>query len=97
MMSPAAPLLLETKSICQSFPKPGGGEVVILHDVDLTLNEGEVVSLLGRSGSGKSTLLRIVSGLVRPTSGRVACKGQGVNGPVRAWPWCSRASRSSPG
>jgi NitT/TauT family transport system ATP-binding protein len=82
-MDAAMPLLLETKSVCQSFPKPGGGEIVILHDVDLTLHEGEIVSLLGRSGSGKSTLLRIVSGLVRPTSGQVACKGQGVRGPVR--------------
>jgi NitT/TauT family transport system ATP-binding protein len=82
-MDAAMPLLLETKSVCQSFPKSGGGEVVILHDVDLTLREDEIVSLLGRSGSGKSTLLRIVSGLVRPTSGQVACRGQGVRGPVR--------------
>lgn len=83
MVSTLSPLLLQAKSVCQAFPKPGGGELVVLQDVDLILRESEIVSLLGRSGSGKSTLLRIVSGLIRPTSGGVLVNGQPVTGAVR--------------
>jgi NitT/TauT family transport system ATP-binding protein len=54
---------------------------VVLDDVDLTLKEGEIVGLLGRSGSGKSTLLRIVSGLLKPTSGDVKWRGKPLVGP----------------
>lgn len=43
----------------------------ILDNVELTVNEGEVVGLLGRSGSGKSTLLRSIAGLVSPTEGEL--------------------------
>lgn len=45
------------------------GEVVALHDVDLTISAGERIALLGRSGSGKTTLLHALGGLVEPTSG----------------------------
>ncbi|MGN6125365.1 MAG: phosphonate ABC transporter ATP-binding protein [Humibacter sp.] len=47
------------------------GSTIALRDVDLTVNRGEVVVLLGLSGSGKSTLLRHIDGLERPTSGDV--------------------------
>jgi NitT/TauT family transport system ATP-binding protein len=45
--------------------------MLVLDDVDLTLNENEIVGLLGRSGSGKSTLLRSIAGLLRPDEGDV--------------------------
>ncbi|WP_019517688.1 ABC transporter ATP-binding protein [Sphingomonas sp. Mn802worker] len=47
------------------------GGTPILDDVELAVNEGEVVGLLGRSGSGKSTLLRSIAGLVSPTAGEL--------------------------
>ncbi len=47
------------------------GDIEVLHDVDLHVEHGEFVTLLGPSGSGKSTLLRIVGGLERPGSGTV--------------------------
>ncbi len=59
------------------------GEVLILDDVNLTLQEGEIVGLLGRSGSGKSTLLRIISGLITPGSGAVEYLGKPLNGPAK--------------
>ena len=52
-----------------------------LHDIDLVVGEGEIVSLLGPSGCGKSTLLRIAAGLDRNFSGRVMLDGRIVTQP----------------
>ena len=73
--------LLSCAGVRHCFAKPSGGEIVVLNDVDLTLQEGEIVGLLGRSGSGKSTLLRIVAGLMQPTGGKVMYCGGPVMGP----------------
>lgn len=53
----------------------------VLSDIDLTVEEGETLVLLGRSGSGKTTLLRTINRLVEPTSGEVRVQGR----PVTAW------------
>ncbi len=55
-------------------------DVVALHGVDLELNAGELVCLLGASGSGKSTLLNILGGLDVPTSGELIYKGWQLDG-----------------
>lgn len=74
--------LLEVRSVRHAFPRPDGGELLVLDGVELTLTKGEIVALLGRSGSGKSTLLRIISGLMRPVSGTVRYLGETVEGPA---------------
>jgi len=75
--------LLKLDNVSQSYGKAGGERgKVVLDNVSLTLNEGEIVGLLGRSGCGKSSLLRIVSGLNRPSAGDVAYRGEKVSGPV---------------
>jgi NitT/TauT family transport system ATP-binding protein len=74
--------LLEVHEVRRAFPKPDGGELLVLDGVELTVGEGEIVGLLGRSGSGKSTLLRAIAGLARPTSGRITYLGQPVTGPA---------------
>ncbi|HVV58036.1 MAG TPA: ABC transporter ATP-binding protein [Gaiellaceae bacterium] len=51
-------------------------EVVALDDVSLRVEPGEALGLVGRNGSGKSTLLRIVSGIIKPTSGRMETTGR---------------------
>jgi ABC-type polysaccharide/polyol phosphate transport system ATPase subunit len=47
-----------------------------LHDVDLTVDRGEAVALLGRNGSGKSTILRLIAGIYQPTGGTVQTEGR---------------------
>jgi NitT/TauT family transport system ATP-binding protein len=76
------PCLIDVKNCRQAYHKDASADLVVLDNVDLTLREGEIVALLGRSGSGKSTLLRIVSGLLKPTSGEVTWRGKAVEGPT---------------
>ncbi len=73
--------LIDFRSVCRSFPKGSGDDLLVLEKVDLTINSGEIVGLLGRSGSGKSTLLRIIAGLIAPTSGDAKCRGETIVGP----------------
>jgi sulfonate transport system ATP-binding protein len=56
-------------------------DTVALSGIDLAVDRGEIVGLVGTSGCGKSTLLRIVAGLDHPSSGRVALDGVAVEGP----------------
>src|ERR1700758_4709455 len=53
---------------------------VVLDDISLTINSGEVLAILGPSGCGKSTLLRAAVGLLQPTSGQVLAHGQPLVG-----------------
>ena len=74
--------LLQVHDIRKAFPKPDGGELLVLDGVNLTLSEGQIVGLLGRSGSGKSTLLRLIAGLTEPSAGTCAFSGRPITGPA---------------
>lgn len=66
--------LLQLEGVCAGY----GGSTV-LEGVDLTVNVGEVVALLGRNGVGKTTLLRTITGALHPSAGRVAFDGVEVS------------------
>jgi len=74
--------LLSVRNCRQAYHKDSSADLVVLDDVNLDLQTGEIVGLLGRSGSGKSTLLRIVAGLLRPTAGDVQWRGAALRGPA---------------
>src|SRR5262249_46142720 len=78
---PEAPIL-SVSNIRRSFPRPAGGELVVLDAVSFELRENEIVRILGRSGCGKSTLLRLIAGLKPPTSGEIFYLGRPVTGPA---------------
>ena len=65
--------LLEIKGVEKSF-----GPVSVLHGVDLTIERGEVIGLVGDNGAGKSTLMKIVTGMYTPDRGEVTLDGQSV-------------------
>ena len=56
------------------------GPVHVLFGIDLEVDHGEIVALLGTNGAGKTTILRVVSGLVRPSEGTVTWEGARLNG-----------------
>jgi NitT/TauT family transport system ATP-binding protein len=74
--------LLDIHALRQTFPKADGGELLVLDGVELELNQGQIVGLLGRTGSGKSTLLRLIAGLARPSDGTITYLGQPVVAPA---------------
>ena len=80
MTNNSAPVL-DVRHVRQSF-KGQAKELLVLDDVNLALNSGEIVGLLGRSGSGKSTLLRIISGLIPASGGEVYYLGRPVHSPM---------------
>jgi branched-chain amino acid transport system ATP-binding protein len=58
--------------------RSGYGKIEVLHDVDLTIDQGQIVTLIGANGAGKTTLLKTISGLIRPTAGTIEFAGQGI-------------------
>lgn len=66
---------IETKNLHKSF-KLGSIEVEVLKGIDISINLGDFVSIMGQSGSGKSTLLYLIGGLDKPTLGSIKINGR---------------------
>ena len=62
--------MIKTENLTRTYGK-GEGKVVALKGIDLTINDGEMVAIIGKSGSGKSTLLNLIGGLDVPTEGKI--------------------------
>jgi len=71
-------VLVECRDLKKDFKIPGGGSNQVLMGINLTLREGEFVTLMGPSGCGKSTLLNIIGGLIPPSSGEVKVNGKSL-------------------
>ena len=66
-------MLLEIKTLSAGY-----GDIQVLWDIDLRVEEGQIVALVGANGSGKSTLLKTISGLLKPYRGSIAFQGQDI-------------------
>jgi len=64
--------------VTKAFPRTerAGGTFDAVRDLSFTVRRGELLAILGRTGCGKSTTFNLISGLLRPTSGRVTVKGR---------------------
>ena len=58
----------------------GYGKILAIHDVDIKVEKGEVVVLIGANGAGKSTLLRTISGALKPSQGQILFQGRKIDG-----------------
>jgi branched-chain amino acid transport system ATP-binding protein len=70
-----ADALLRVENLCAGY-----GQVQVLWGADLSVERGRIVCLVGSNGAGKSTLLRAISGLVRPTAGRICLGNRDLTG-----------------
>ena len=68
--------ILDLKGVSKSY-----GGTTVLRDIDLSIEEGEFVAIVGFSGSGKSTLINLIAGLAMPDAGEVLYRGKPVTGP----------------
>ena len=69
--------MIEMHGIVKTF-KNAAGSVTVLKGIDLTIERGEFVSIVGKSGSGKSTLLNMITGIDHPTQGRMIIGGTDI-------------------
>ena len=70
--------IIEITNLCKSFWL-GDEELKVLKNINLTVNKGEFIAIVGASGSGKSTLMNIIGALDRPTSGEYILAGQDIS------------------
>ena len=70
--------MLELKDICKTFNPNTINAKVALNHLNLTLNDGDFVTVIGGNGAGKTTLLNVVSGVCLPQSGRVLLDGEDI-------------------
>lgn len=68
--------IIQAIGVEKSFQQPDGRQIQVIAPLDLAIEAGTIVALLGPSGSGKSTLLRILTGLTPPTDGRILWRGR---------------------
>ena len=70
--------LIRVERLCKQYEVPGGEPVPVLHDVDLAIDTGELVAIMGPSGSGKSTFMNVLGCLDTPTTGQYRLQGRDV-------------------
>jgi len=71
---------LEIKDLEISFPTPKG-KYTAVRDINLSIEKGEIISIIGHSGCGKSTILNAIAGMLTPSAGSVVLNNQNIKGP----------------
>ena len=77
---PSREAKIEISNLSHAFLRRGRS-LVVLRDIDLSIHDGEIVSIVGPSGCGKTTLLNLVAGFDRPMRGSISVGGQALRGP----------------
>ncbi|HWW49554.1 MAG TPA: ABC transporter ATP-binding protein [Xanthobacteraceae bacterium] len=67
--------MLTVRGLCSRY-----GRIEVLHDIDLTINQGEIVTVVGANGAGKTTLLKCLSGIQPASAGTIEFRGEPLNG-----------------
>src|SRR5512139_2090840 len=70
--------MISVQQLTKVFPNPDGSEKTAVDHISFEVRAGEIYGLLGPNGAGKTTTLRMISGLLRPTAGRVWIRGAEV-------------------
>lgn len=71
---------LELRNVSKGFGQ-GANRVEVLKNINLTVNEGQFIAIVGFTGSGKTTLINLISGLLSPDEGEILLKGRKITGP----------------
>ena len=71
---------LELRNVSKGFGS-GSNRIEVLKNINLTIEEGEFIAIVGFTGSGKTTLISLVAGLIAPDEGEILLKGKKINGP----------------
>lgn len=72
--------ILELRNVSKSFGQ-GAKRVEVLKNINLTIEEGEFIAIVGFSGSGKSTLINLIAGLIQPDEGEILLRGKRISAP----------------
>jgi NitT/TauT family transport system ATP-binding protein len=75
--------LIHVENVRVAYPIQGAGTKIVLDDVNLTIEPGEFISVVGQTGCGKSTLLRLILGSEKPAGGKVLIEGKEIDRPDR--------------
>lgn len=75
--------ILSLKGVTKRYTAKGGATTDVLAGIDLDVEEGEFIAILGFSGAGKTTLISAIAGLIEPDAGEILLRGRAVDGPGR--------------